>query len=105
MRDHQRQLRDRYLLRAFLDRKAARGRVAAIAFAFAPPTNLRPIMLGVLSDKLGTAQQPATPASADLRTLLDVHPVGPASATSGPSHGSNPVAQAPAASSAMQVKR
>jgi succinoglycan biosynthesis protein ExoU len=105
MRDHQRQLRDRYLLRAFLDRKAANGRLAAMAFALAPPTNLLPIMLGVLSDKLGAAQQPATPAPTQFRTLLDAHPTGSASSTSGPSHGSNPAAQAPAASSALQDKR
>lgn len=74
MRDHQRQLRGRYLLRAFLDRKAARGAMAAMAFALAPPSNLAPIALGVLSDKLRSARRPPIPVDEAFRTLLQVQP-------------------------------
>jgi succinoglycan biosynthesis protein ExoU len=72
MRDHRRQLRARYLLRAFLDRKAERGAGAALAFALAPPTNLAPIALGLLADKLGALRRPAAPVLQQLRTLLEV---------------------------------
>jgi succinoglycan biosynthesis protein ExoU len=52
MRMHRRQLCNRYLLRSFLDRKAQDGIAAALAFALMPPTNLPPIAVGILSDKL-----------------------------------------------------
>jgi succinoglycan biosynthesis protein ExoU len=73
MRAHHRQIRARYLLRAFLDRKAEHGRGAALAFALAPPANLLPITLGLLSDKLGAKRLQAQPAVAEFRTLLQVH--------------------------------
>ncbi|MEJ6393532.1 glycosyltransferase [Gymnodinialimonas sp. 2305UL16-5] len=49
---HRRQLRARYLLRAFLDRKAEAGLLGAARFALMPPTNMPPIVKGVMSDKL-----------------------------------------------------
>lgn len=52
MRAHRRQLVNRYLLRAFLDRKSAGGVMAALAFALRPPSRLAPIAMGVLADKL-----------------------------------------------------
>lgn len=47
-----RQLRDKFLLRAFLDRKSEVGLSAAVSFALTPPMNLPPIAIGVLSDKI-----------------------------------------------------
>ncbi len=114
MRDHQRQLRARYLLRAFLDCKAQRGPGAALAFALAPPTNIGPIALGVLADKLGALRRPTAPVLAELRLLLEVHEPARAEVVavddsgapkSGGSGGSSPAAHAPAASSAMQDRR
>ena len=52
MRRHRRQLRNRLLLREFLDRKATDGIGAAIAFALNPPSQFAPIAGGILSDKL-----------------------------------------------------
>ena len=49
---HRRQLRARVLLRVFLDRKAEAGIAAALGFALGPPTNLPPIAVGVLADKI-----------------------------------------------------
>ncbi len=114
LRDHRRQLRARYLLRAFLDRKADRGLGAALAFAVAPPANLAPIAMGVLSDKLSARRRQAAPSTSGLRTLLPVQgPVGfgtaalPGSGASGAAwtDGSNPAAQAPASSSATKDSR
>ncbi|MGL4237192.1 MAG: glycosyltransferase family 2 protein [Tabrizicola sp.] len=114
MRDHHRQLRARYLLRAFLDRKAERGPGPALAFALFPPTNLLPIALGILADKMGAARQPKETAPVGLRTLLQVHePTGTetevletsAASRAVWSDGSSPAAHAPALSSAMQDKR
>jgi succinoglycan biosynthesis protein ExoU len=49
---HQRNLRDRFLLRAFLERKADASLTAALRFAFRPPANFQPIARGVLRDKM-----------------------------------------------------
>ncbi len=86
LRAHRNQLHDRYLLRAFLDRKRDRGLAAALGFALWPPSRLRPIAQGVLRDKLAAARPAPAP---QLRTLLPLH----ASGTIRPS------AQSPAASS------
>jgi succinoglycan biosynthesis protein ExoU len=71
IRDHRRQLHGRYLLRAFLDLKSARGPGTALAFALMPPTNLPPIVGGILADKLG-ARRPKTAGPGALRTLLPI---------------------------------
>jgi succinoglycan biosynthesis protein ExoU len=103
IRQHRRQLRGRYLLRAFLDLKSARGFGPALAFALTPPTNLPPIARGILADKLA-AKRPRAAVSAGLRTLLPLQPrVGPDSAAAAgwvSTEGSNPAAHLPAASSA-----
>lgn len=52
IRAHRRQIRDRYILRGFLDRKAEAGTGGALRFALAPPTNALPIATGVLRDKV-----------------------------------------------------
>lgn len=49
---HQRQVRDRYVLRAFLDRKAEVGLGGALRFAMSPPANVVPITAGVMRDKI-----------------------------------------------------
>jgi succinoglycan biosynthesis protein ExoU len=115
MRDHQRQLRARYLLRAFLDRKATHGPGAALTFALAPPTNLPPIILGLFADKFGALRQPPAPEMAEFRTLLPIHvptmsetaPFDKGSGTGAMagSDGSSPAAHAPAPSSAMHDTR
>jgi succinoglycan biosynthesis protein ExoU len=115
MRDYRRQLRARYLLRAFLDRKSENGPGAALAFALAPPTNLAPILRGVLADKIGAMRQLPRRAGGVFHTLLDIHgPVGAVTAASdarrtshwaSPPGGTRPAAQAPASSSAMHDNR
>jgi succinoglycan biosynthesis protein ExoU len=62
MRRHQRQVRDRYLLRSFLDRKAAGGVGQAVKSALSSPSSLWPIAGGILSDKLAALlpKQPET---------------------------------------------
>jgi succinoglycan biosynthesis protein ExoU len=72
LRAHHGQLRARYLLRAFLDRKAEKGMGSALAFALRPPTNFAPIFRGVLADKLGAGQRPAASEVGGLRTLLRI---------------------------------
>lgn len=105
--DHRRQLQGRFLLRAFLDMKSARGPGPALAFALAPPTNLVPIARGILADKLA-AWRPKVVVPTGLRTLLPVQdptgPARPASAGSGWQGGTNPAAHAPAASSTTTRK-
>jgi succinoglycan biosynthesis protein ExoU len=54
LHDYIDQLRNRYLLRAFLDCKAQRGLTAAAGFALRPASNLAPILRGVASDKIRT---------------------------------------------------
>lgn len=49
---HLDEVRARYLLRSFLDRKAEQGRVEALWFALRPIAHLLPIAQGVLRDKL-----------------------------------------------------
>jgi succinoglycan biosynthesis protein ExoU len=72
LRAHHSQLRARYLLREFLDRKAAQGIGSALGFALCPPTNFAPIFRGVLADKLGAGQRPAASDVGGLRTLLRI---------------------------------
>jgi succinoglycan biosynthesis protein ExoU len=54
-----RQVAARHLLRAFLDAKNEAGWAAALSLALAPPSNLPPILRGVLRDKLGGPPPPA----------------------------------------------
>lgn len=68
MQAHRCQIRDRYLLRCFLDRKAE-GIGGALSFALWPPTNLGRIASGVLRDKLA-ALRPATPAETPAQRIL-----------------------------------
>jgi succinoglycan biosynthesis protein ExoU len=103
MGDHYRQLKARYLLRAFLDRKAEQGLAAALAFALRPPTNLPPIARGVLADKLRSLRPSTVTAPADFRILLPVQ--DPAVATAAASDGKSPAAHAPASSSARYDRR
>ena len=69
LRQHLRQIRKRYLLRAFLDAKSEHGPAAALRFALSPPWNLPVIARGVLSDKLA-AGRPCAAADPVGRTLL-----------------------------------
>ena len=69
LRQHLRQIRKRYLLRAFLDAKAEHGAAAALRVALSPPWNLPVIAQGVLSDKLA-AWRPRAAADPAGRTLL-----------------------------------
>lgn len=69
MRHLRRQLRNRLLLREFLDRKAQDGLGAAIAFALAPPSRFAPIARGVLADKMRGRRNQSVPVRA---TLLSV---------------------------------
>lgn len=57
---HARELRQRFLLRDFLDRRARTGRAAALLSSCRRPLTLLPIVRGVLADKLATRR----PASA-----------------------------------------
>lgn len=57
---HAAELRQRFLLRDFLDRRARTGRAGAILSALARPGTLAPIARGVLADKLA-ARRPAAP--------------------------------------------
>ncbi|MEM6761177.1 MAG: glycosyltransferase family 2 protein [Pseudomonadota bacterium] len=54
---HQQQIRNRYLLRSFLDRKAEAGIGGALRFALAAPANMVPIMAGVARDKMATLRR------------------------------------------------
>lgn len=69
MRRLRRQVRNRLLLREFLDRKATGGLGAALAFALAPPTRFAPIAKGILRDKLRSSR---TPGAGVRDTLLPV---------------------------------
>ncbi len=69
IRRHHDQIQKRYLLRAFLDKKAAVGLGPALGFAMAPLSNLPPIALGVLRDKL-QARGSATAKAEVARYLL-----------------------------------
>ncbi|OOY31513.1 glycosyltransferase family 2 protein [Thioclava sp. F36-6] len=70
MRRHHDQIRDRYLLRRFLDIKAQDGLGAAFGFSIKPPQNFMPIASGILRDKLRAQKQPAAPVTNTLRLLL-----------------------------------
>lgn len=65
---HAGELRQRFLLRSFLDRRARTGRAGALAWAFCRPLTLPPIARGVIADKLG-ARRPAPPTRVG-RTLI-----------------------------------
>ncbi|MEL6517226.1 MAG: glycosyltransferase family 2 protein [Pseudomonadota bacterium] len=68
---HQRQIRDRYVLRAFLDRKAAAGLGGALRFALSPPANMVPIAAGVMRDKMAALRGAPRGASPVGRVLLN----------------------------------
>ncbi|WP_405402094.1 glycosyltransferase family 2 protein [Paracoccus sp. Ld10] len=63
------ELRQRYLLRDFLDRRAQTGRAGALLSACRYPTTLGPIARGILADKL-SARKPS-PASRIGRLLIE----------------------------------
>ncbi len=71
MQAHQNQIRDRYLLRSFLDRKA-QGIGSALSFAVSPPRNLWPIASGILRDKLAALRPAGKTAIPAQRILLPV---------------------------------
>lgn len=71
LRRHLAEVRGKWLLRQFLDVKAAEGFGAALAFALRPPAHFPPIFMGVLTDKL-SALRPAPAPLPDLRLLLPV---------------------------------
>lgn len=68
LHDYLAQLRQRYLLRAFLDCKAQQGLAAAARFAVAPPSNLGPIVRGVATDKINawTGRREPSPVGTSL---------------------------------------
>ncbi|WP_072298084.1 glycosyltransferase family 2 protein [Paracoccus sp. SM22M-07] len=68
---HAKELRQRFLLRDFLDRRAELGRAGALLSASRRPGTLLPIARGVLSDKLGARRQ--VPVSRIGRLLIE-HP-------------------------------
>lgn len=58
---HEAELRQRFLLRDFLDHRARVGRTAAVLTALVRPTTLVPVARGILSDKLAT-RRPRPPS-------------------------------------------
>jgi succinoglycan biosynthesis protein ExoU len=74
---HERHIRNRYELRAFLDTKAGDGRVAAIRHLLARPGAFPAVATGILRDKLRRADQGAGDGAvhADFRYLLAGVPV------------------------------
>ncbi|MES2144159.1 MAG: glycosyltransferase [Pseudomonadota bacterium] len=68
IRRHRNATRAKYLLRAFLDRKAVGGMAAGLRFALVPPTRFMPILRGVLRDKLVTRH--VAPATSVARRFL-----------------------------------
>lgn len=58
---HEADLRQRFLLRDFLDRRACAGRAGAVLSALGRPATLVPVARGILSDKLA-AQRPPPPS-------------------------------------------
>lgn len=60
LRAHRVELRQRFLLRDFLDRRAQAGRAGAVLAALARPATLAPVARGILSDKLA-ARRPRPP--------------------------------------------
>ncbi len=57
---HHATTRAKYVLRAFLDRKAEQGVVGALRFALTPPSRFLPILRGVLRDKLASEPTAST---------------------------------------------
>ncbi|CAD7038449.1 glycosyltransferase family 2 protein [Pseudorhizobium endolithicum] len=75
---HEKHIRDRYELRAFLDRKAKAGKAAAIRHLLASPGAIPAVLNGVLRDKIGAIRkraEPETPSSAAIRYLMPGVPV------------------------------
>lgn len=66
---HAKELKQRFLLRDFLDRRAEAGRIGALLSACRNPLTLAPIARGILSDKLGAYSPP--PASRIGRLLIE----------------------------------
>ena len=58
LRAHAAELRQRFLLRDFLDRRAHLGRAKAVLSALRRPTTLGPVARGLLSDKLAARRPP-----------------------------------------------
>ena len=69
LRAHEAELHQRFLLRDFLDRRAAIGRTGAVLSALRRPGTLVPVARGILSDKLA-ARRPASPSRIG-RLLID----------------------------------
>ena len=61
LRAHEAELRQRFLLRDFLDRRARVGRAGAVLSALGRPATLAPVARGILSDKLA-ARRPRPPS-------------------------------------------
>ena len=61
LRAHAAELRQRFLLRDFLDRRARVGRMGAVLSALGRPATLVPVARGILSDKLA-ARRPKLPS-------------------------------------------
>jgi succinoglycan biosynthesis protein ExoU len=74
---HERHVRKRYELRAFLDTKAGDGQVAAVGYLMARPAAFPAIATGILRDKLRRADQGAGDGAlqTDFRYLLAGIPV------------------------------
>lgn len=72
MRAHRDHLRDRYLLRAFLDRKRDLGLLRALPFALTPPENFLPIAKGIARDKFGRHRHAQQASQPDRRYLLPI---------------------------------
>ncbi|MFC0342013.1 glycosyltransferase family 2 protein [Paracoccus niistensis] len=69
LRAHEAELRQRFLLRDFLDRRARVGRAGAVLSALSRPATLVPIARGILSDKL--AARRSRPPSRIGRLLIE----------------------------------
>lgn len=69
LRAHRAELRRRFLLRDFLDRRAGAGRAGALLAALRRPATLVPVARGILADKLA-ARRP-TPATRIGRLLIE----------------------------------
>lgn len=92
MQTHRRKIRDRFVLRSFLDRKAD-GIGHALSYALSSPTNIWPIATGILRDKLAALRPPAKEDAPAQRILLPIQ--APRSVVSA---ATSPSAQAPASS-------
>lgn len=69
LRDHAAELRRRFLLREFLDRRARLGRAGAVLSALRRPATLAPVARGLLADKLAARRPP--PATRIGRLLIE----------------------------------